>query len=133
MIMKRYIRKSRKSVVFFAASNFAAAVSSVFLSYLLGMFAKIALAGAWDHLWLLAAGTLGYIFLDTYLQYLMEYTKASAIHKIERDLRSDLLRKIERLRYEEKCRQEDGYYLSILNNDVPVIEGEYRICGAAFW
>lgn len=97
-------------MVFFAVSNFAAAVSSVFLSYLLGMFAKIALAGAWDHLWLLAAGTLGYIFLDTYLQYLMEYTKASAIHKIGRDLRSDLLRKIERLRFEEKCRQEDGYY-----------------------
>ena len=123
--MKHYMHKNRKPVASFAAANFAAAVSSVFLSYLLGMFAKVALAGAWDHLWLLAAGTLGYIFLDTYLQYLMEYTKASAIHKIGRDLRSDLLRKTEDLRYEEKCKQEDGYYLSILNNDVPVIEEEY--------
>lgn len=123
--MKHYIRKNRKPVIYFAATNFAAAVSSVLLSYLLGMFANVALTGEWNNLWLLAVGTLGYIFLDTYLEYLMDYTKESAINKIGRDLRSDLLRKIEDLCYGEKCKQEDGYFLSILNNDVPTIEQEY--------
>ncbi len=123
--MRCYIHKNRAAVFCFVVITFASAVSSVFLSYLLGMFTDTAMSGEWNNLWLLATGTLVYIFLDTCLQYFMGYTKESAINKIGRDLRADLIQKIESLLYKEKVKQEDSYYLSMLNNDVPTIEQEY--------
>ena len=43
--VKRYFRKNRTSVVLFLVSNLLAAVSSVLMSFLLGLFADSAMEG----------------------------------------------------------------------------------------
>lgn len=132
-IMKRYYRKNLKSIICFAAVNLLAAVSSVFLAYLLGFFADNALNQKLEHMWLLVIGTVFYIGIDIFLNYLMEYTKARAIHRIGKDMRSDTIRKIERLSFEEKRKQDDGYFLSLINNDIPTVEEEYLDSAGAIY
>ncbi len=109
----------------FAVSNLAAALSSVFLSFLLGSFADIALSGDYERVLQLTLGTLIYICVETFFDYLLKYTRDAAIHKIGKDMRSDVIYKIERLPYEKKRKTDDGQYLSIINNDIVTIEQEY--------
>ena len=123
--MKRYYRKNLSSLVNFAVSNILAAVSSVFLSFLLGSFADIALTGDFERVKRLAVGTLIYILVETFFNYLLQYTRDAAVHKIGKDLRSDVVCKIEKLPYEMKKENDDGYYMSVINNDVVTIEEEY--------
>lgn len=123
--MKRYYRKNLSSLVNFAVSNILAAVSSVFLSFLLGSFADIALTGDFERVKRLAFGTLIYILVETFFNYLLQYTRDAAVHKIGKDLRSDVVCKIEKLPYEMKKENDDGYYMSVINNDIVTIEEEY--------
>ena len=116
--MKRYYRKNLSSLVIFAVSNILAAISSVFLSFLLGSFADIALTGDFERVKRLAVGTLIYILVETFFNYLLQYTRDAAVHKIGKDLRSDVVCKIEKLPYEMKKENDDGYYMSVINNDV---------------
>lgn len=123
--MKRYYKKNRKSLLVFAVSNILAAISSVFLSFLLGVFADIAMTGDFKNLWIPAICTFFYIFIETFLNFSLQYTRDVAIHKIGKDLRSDVIRKIENLPFEVKQKNDDGYYLSIINNDISTVEQEY--------
>lgn len=100
-------------------------MSAVLLSYLLGYFAESAMHLQLDNMLMLAVGTLVYIFLDAFLYYRMECTKGRAMYAVGRDLRWDVVRKMEDLRYSEKLNREDSQFLSYISNDIPVIEQEY--------
>lgn len=123
--MMRYYSRNRKALAAFLITNILAAVSSVFLSFLLGIFADAAMVGNFGRVWKLAIGTLVYICIETYFSYAMQFTRDAAIHKIGKNLRADVVRKIEKLPYEEKQKKDDGYYISLVNNDVATIEQEY--------
>ncbi len=123
--MWRYPKRNGGAVFCFGLTNLLAAISSVLLAYLLGAFTNAAMGGYQGNLLGLALVTLLYILLDTFLNFLMDYTKARAMHQIGKSLRSDLVRRIERLSNEEKRQNEDSYYLSLLQNDVPTVEQDY--------
>ena len=52
--MKRYFRRNCTSVVLFLVSNLLAAVSSVLMSFLLGLFADSAMEGDLSRVWKIA-------------------------------------------------------------------------------
>ncbi len=91
--MWQYTKKNGRAVVCFGLSNLLAAISSVLLAYLLGAFTDAAMGGFRISFLTLAVITLLYIFLDTFLNFLMDYTKERAIHQIGRSLRSDVIRR----------------------------------------
>ncbi len=123
--MWRYVRKNGSAVLGFVISNLLAAVSSVLLAYLLGAFTDAAMGGVRIKLPTLAIVTLLYIILDTFLNFLMDYTRDFAIHKIGKSLRADVIRRIESLSVEEKRQNEDSYCLSLIDNDIPTVEEDY--------
>lgn len=123
--MWRYTKRNGGAVFCFGLSNLLAAVSSVLLAYLLGAFTDAAMGGLQTGLLTLALITLLYILLDTFLNFLMDYTKDRAVHQIGRSLRSDVIRRIEGLSNEEKRQKEDSYYLSLINHDIPTVEQDY--------
>ena len=123
--MWRYTKKNGRSVFCFGLSNFLAAVSSVLLAYLLGAFTDAAMGGLQTGFLTLAVITLLYILLDTFLNFLMDYTKERAVHQIGKSLRSDVIRRIESLSNEEKRQNEDSYYLSLIHHDIPTVEQDY--------
>ena len=58
--VKRYFRRNCTSVVLFLVSNLLAAVSSVLMSFLLGLFADSAMEGDLSRVWKIALVTLVY-------------------------------------------------------------------------
>lgn len=123
--MKRYYLRNKRAIGVFLITNIFAAVSSVFLSFLLGTFADAAMEGSFDRVWKIGIGTLVYLCVETYFSYSMQFTRDAAIHKIGRSLRADVIRKLEKLPYWEKQKRDDGYYISLINNDVGTVEQEY--------
>ena len=123
--MWRYAKRNGKFVFCFGLSNLLAAISSVLLAYLLGAFTNAAMGGLQIGFPALAIITLLYILLDTFLNFLMDYTKERAIHQIGKSLRSDMIRRIESLSNEEKRQKEDSFYLSLINHDIPTVEQDY--------
>ena len=92
---------------------------------MLGAFTDAAMGGFQVDFLTLAIITLLYILLDTFLNFLMDYTKERAIHQIGESLRSDIIRRIEGLSNEEKRQNEDSFYLSLINHDIPTVEQDY--------
>ena len=123
--MWRYTRRNGRAVFCFGLSNLLAAVSSILLAYLLGAFTDAAMGGLQTGLLTLAVVTLLYILLDTFLNFLMDYTRERAVHQIGRSLRADVVRRIESLSNEEKRQHEDSYYLSLIDHDIPAVEQDY--------
>ncbi len=123
--MWRYAKRNGRSVFCFGLSNLLAAISSVLLAYLLGAFTDAAIGGLQTGFLTLAIVTLLYILLDTFLNFLMDYTRDRAIHQIGKSLRADVIRRMESLSNEEKRQNEDSYYLSLINNDIPTVEQDY--------
>lgn len=123
--MWRYAKRNGRAIFCFGLTNLLAAISSVLLAYLLGAFTDAAMGGFQGNVLCLGAVPLVYILLDTFLNFLMDYTKARAMHQIGQSLRSDLVWRMERLSNEEKRQNEDSYYLSLIQNDVPTVEQDY--------
>lgn len=123
--MRRYYRKSWKSLLLLGIINFLAAASSVYLSFLLGDFADAALAGRAERVWQMAGGTVCYVCIQTLLDFLLQHTREAAVQKIGKDIRMDLVRKIENLPFELKCQHDNGWYTSLVYNDTGTVEREY--------
>ncbi|MDO5400975.1 MAG: ABC transporter ATP-binding protein [Eubacteriales bacterium] len=123
--MRRYYRKSAKALVALGISNLLAAASSVYLSLLLGNFANAAFAGSAQRVWRMAGGAVCYVGIQTLLDFLLQYTRDAAVQKIGRDIRMDLICKIEALPLETKCRHDNGWYTSLIYNDTGTVEREY--------
>ena len=112
--MKRYFRKNRTSVVLFLVSNLLAAVSSVLMSFLLGLFADSAMEGDLSRVWKIALVTLVYLCVETFFAFLLDYSRDIVVQRVGRDLRADAVRKIESLSYMQKSEKDDGACLCLL-------------------
>lgn len=123
--MRRYYKKHGLSLCLFAAANILAAVSSVFLSYLMGTFVDVAMEGRYRQVVALAVGTLAYIAGNTVLDFWMQQSRDTVVHRIGRELRADVVYKIEALPWETRRTTDDGQYISMVNNDVGTVEREY--------
>lgn len=123
--MKRYFRKNRTSVVLFLVSNLLAAVSSVLMSFLLGLFADSAMEGELSRVWKIALVTLVYLCVETFFAFLLDYSRDIVVQRVGRDLRADAVRKIESLSYMQKSEKDDGACLSLVQNDVDTIQQDY--------
>lgn len=123
--MRRYYKKSCKSLLLLGIVNILAAASSVYLSFLLGNFADAAFAGSAERVWRMAGGTVCYVCIQTLLDFLLQYTRDAAVQKIGKDIRMDLVRKIENLPFEMKCQHDNGWYTSLVYNDTRAVEREY--------
>ena len=122
--MKRYFRRNCTSVVLFLVSNLLAAVSSVLMSFLLGLFADSAMEGDLSRVWKIALVTLVYLCVETFFAFLLDYSR-DIVQRVGRDLRADAVRKIEALSYMEKSEKDDGSCLSLVQNDVDTIQQDY--------
>ena len=123
--MKRYFRKNRTSVVLFLVSNLLAAVSSVLMSFLLGLFADSAMEGDLSRVWKIALVTLVYLCVETFFAFLLDYSRDIVVQRVGRDLRADAVRKLESLSYMQKSEKDDGACLSLVQNDVDTIQQDY--------
>lgn len=123
--MKRYYRKNYKSLLLFGIVNILAAITSVYLSFLLGDFADAALAGSAETVWRMAGITLFYICMQTLFEFLLQYTRDFSVQKIGKNIRMDLVEKIEALPYEKKCLHDNGWYTALVYNDTSTVELEY--------
>lgn len=123
--MKRYYKKHKKSLIFFLLSAVASSLCWVSGSFLMGAFAEAATSGKMNLAWKLAAVTAVYICIDAFLDHLPRYRKDILIQQIGRDLRRDVVQKIEALPYEVKQAKDDGDWLSMIANDIPTIQEEY--------
>lgn len=123
--MRRYYQRSWKSLILLGIANMLAAASSVYLSFLLGDFADAAFAGSAERVWRMAGGTVCYVCIQTLLDFLLQYTREAAVQKIGKDIRMDLVCKIEHLPFEMKCRHDNGWYTSLVYNDTGTVEREY--------
>ena len=123
--MKRYYRKNRSSVALFLVSNLLAAVSSVLMSFLLGLFADSAMEGDLSRVWKIAIVTLCYLCVETFFAFLLDYSRDIVVQRVGRDLRADAVRKIESLSYMQKSEKDDGACLSLVQNDVDTIQQDY--------
>ena len=123
--MKRYYRRNRCALSNFLLVNLLAAISSVLMSFLLGTFADSAMKGDFSRVWRIALITLCYLFVETGLSFLMDYTRDIVIQRVGRDLRADAVRKIEALNTAEKSKTDDGGFFSLIHNDVDTVQQEY--------
>ena len=123
--MKRYFRRNCTSVVLFLVSNLLAAVSSVLMSFLLGLFADSAMEGDLSRVWKIALVTLVYLCVETFFAFLLDYSRDIVVQRVGRDLRADAVRKIESLSYMQKSEKDDGACLSLVQNDVDTIQQDY--------
>ena len=123
--MKRYFRRNCTSVVLFLVSNLLAAVSSVLMSFLLGLFADSAMEGDLSRVWKIALVTLLYLCVETFFAFLLDYSRDIVVQRVGRDLRADAVRKIESLSYMQKSEKDDGACLSLVQNDVDTIQQDY--------
>lgn len=123
--MKRYYRRNRCALSNFLLVNLLAAISSVLMSFLLGTFADSAMKGEFSRVWRIALITLCYLFVETGLSFLMDYTRDIVIQRVGRDLRADAVRKIEALNTAEKSKTDDGGFFSLIHNDVDTVQQEY--------
>ena len=123
--MKRYFRRNCTSVVLFLVSNLLAAVSSVLMSFLLGLFADSAMEGDLSRVWKIALVTLVYLCVETFFAFLLDYSRDIVVQRVGRDLRADAVRKLESLSYMQKSEKDDGACLSLVQNDVDTIQQDY--------
>ena len=86
--MKRYFRRNCTSVVLFLVSNLLAAVSSVLMSFLLGLFADSAMEGDLSRVWKIALVTplsltgdnAAMIGAQAYYEYLAGHTADESLN-----------------------------------------------------
>lgn len=132
--MKRYCKRNIGSLVLFGLACILTSVSVIILAFLQGALVETAMAGEFSQVWPLAVGTLFYVLLDAAIYFLWEYSRDLIVQRISRDLRADLVDKFSHLPYEEKRKHDDGWYTSMVVNDVDTVRVDYisAILGIAF-
>lgn len=132
--MKRYYTQNKWRLLFVGATHLLAAVSDVVRSFLLGSFVALAMEGDLDRVVKFAVFTLAFLLLNAALDFLMRHPRRTLIYRMSAQLRGDLMRKMEALPWQEKQKKEEGYYLSLLNNDVETLETDYwQTAFTMFW
>lgn len=132
--MKRYYKQNKWRLLLVGATHLLAAVSDVVRSFLLGSFVAVAMEGDLERVVKFAVFTLIFLILNAALDFLVRYPRHALIFRMGSQLRSDLMRKIEAMPWQEKEKKEEGYYLSLLNNDVSALESDYWLMIAMlFW
>lgn len=123
--MKRYFRKSKKQLAAYTLSALFTAAIGVSQAFLLQYISETAMAGAYQGIPLVLVLVAGYLVLDTASDFAYGYSLRCACTKIAMDLRNDLLRRIQKCPIEEKEQKGDGFYLSMLNDQVGEVEEDY--------
>lgn len=123
--MKRYYKRHAGFLALHIFACLVTALSYLVMALLLGKVADTAMAGDFERLWPLLAGTLLYLLADTFLDFFYQFSRDVAIQRITRDLRRDLVEKIASLPWEEVSRHDGGVYSSMVVNDVATLRGEY--------
>jgi ABC-type multidrug transport system fused ATPase/permease subunit len=123
--MKKYYKKNLNHIVIFVVANILAAISTISLSFLLGEFADTAMSADFQRAWKLAIIAVVYLVVETFMNFALQYTRNVVTYRVSKNLRQDLVDKIEFLPYEEKQKKNDGDYLSLITNDVAAVEGGY--------
>ena len=123
--MKRYFRKSKKQLAAYTLSALFTAAIGVSQAFLLQYISETAMAGASQGIPLVLVLVAGYLVLDTASDFAYGYSLRCACTKIAMDLRNDLLRRIQKCPIEEKEQKGDGFYLSMLNDQVGEVEEDY--------
>lgn len=123
--MKRYYKRNIGSMVLFGLACILTSVSVIILAFLEGALVNAAMAGEFSKALPLAVGSMFYILLDAAIYFLWDYSKDITVQRISRDLRSDLVEKYAHLPYEVKRRHDDGWYTSMVVNDVDTVRDDY--------
>lgn len=123
--MKRYYKRNKGRLALVGSLHLLTAVSDVIRSFLLGSFVELAMTGTMAAVLRAALFTLLFLLLNAALDFFMRHPRRALIYRMGAQLRADLIRKVEALPWQEKQKQDDGFYLSLLSSDVETVETDY--------
>lgn len=123
--IKPYKKRCKKEFFFFLASNIAWAIVSVLLAFLLQFITDAAMSHKPKAMNIAIFIAILYLLVDVFLDFASSYTGTVLRKKTSQILRDSVFERIITSSIEEKDKNGDAYYLSLLNNNIDAIETEY--------
>ncbi len=123
--IKQYLKRCKKESVLFFASNIAWALVSVLLAFLLQFITDAAMSHKLKYMYFAICVAILYLLVDVFLDFASSYTGMVFRKKISQMLRDSVFERIFKCSVEEKDKNGDAFYLSLLNNNIDEIETEY--------
>ena len=123
--MKVFLKKCRKDIAVFLFVTLAWTGVNVTQAFLLEYISETALEGISGRLGIIVAWALGYIVLESALEFVFNCTELNVRSKISALFRNALMQRILECSVEEKESKGDGYYLSMVNDQVNEVESDY--------
>lgn len=123
--MRRFLLKCKKEIVLFLTANTIWAGIGISLAFLLEYIADTVIQGRGNRITFIVLLVIVYLLLDTFFEFSSNYTELLLRMRFSFLLRNALVRRIQKCSIEEKEKIGDAHYLSMLNNNVAEMEGEY--------
>ena len=123
--MKVFLKKCRKDIAVFLFVTLAWTGVNVTQAFLLEYISETALEGISGRLGIIVAWALGYIVLESALEFVFNCTELNVRSKISALFQNALVQRILECSVEEKESKGDGYYLSMVNDQVNEVESDY--------
>ena len=123
--MRRFLLKCKKEIVLFLTANTIWAGIGISLAFLLEYIADTVIQGRGNRITFIVLLVIVYLLLDTFFEFSSNYTELLLRTRFSFLLRNALVRRIQKCSIEEKEKIGDAHYLSMLNNNVAEVEGEY--------
>lgn len=123
--IKPYLKRCKKELFLFLTSNIAWAAVSVLLAFLLQFITDAAMSHKPNVMYIAIMIAILYLLVDVFLDFASSYTGIVLRKKISQMLRDSVFERIFKCCIEEKDKNGDAYYLSLLNNNIDAIETEY--------
>ena len=123
--MRVFLKKCRKDIAVFLFVTFVWTGVNVTQAFLLEYISETALEGISGRLGIIVAWALGYIILESALEFVFNCTELNVRSKISALFRNALVQRILECSVEEKESKGDGYYLAMVNDQVNEVESDY--------
>lgn len=123
--MRVFLKKCRKDIAVFLFVTFVWTGVNVTQAFLLEYISETALEGISGRLGIIIAWALGYIVLESALEFVFNCTELNVRSKISALFRNALVQRILECSVEEKESKGDGYYLAMVNDQVNEVESDY--------
>lgn len=123
--MRFFIKKCRRELVVFLLIALVWTGINVTQAFLLEYISETALEGISGRLGTIVVWALGYVILETALEFAFSCAELNVRSKISALFRNALVGRILECSIEEKEDKGDGYYLSMVNDQVNEVELDY--------
>lgn len=123
--MRLFLKKCRRELILFLLAALVWTGINVTQAFLLEYISETALEGVSGRLGIIVAWALGYVVLESTLEFAFSCAELNMRSKISALFRNALLERILECSIEEKEGKGDGYYLAMVNDQVNEVESDY--------